>query len=377
MKNSVIILVACMLVLPFAASSAQERVKKPKTQAPVITKQPVTPKRMKVAPFFSRAATTPDVNQHMTWRQFVDQLPVKPPSIRQKYRPPSEIDLDWRVFAQNYCGPAAVANNLMWLDTNYFPKISKETNALAGGVFLAQQLGHDKYFSVMNEPGDPDGEDPEFHLSEGTGTTFVDMINGTLLFLKEKQIPVKEVQWISLWAAPEAKKKLNLRGAPLVMQRRVPKLAEVRTAIKSRSIIVQIFGNYEYQTGEATEQGIQPNALVRTGGHYFAPVGFGQDADGKLSENTFAYHDSAGNKQGKQTQHYYNWLVPKGQWQNLPLRKFRDDGAKYPSLACKNAPKGWECLGVLKNAYIRNMQVEDHQPNERIRVLEGMMVVRL
>jgi len=70
MQNNVITIVICMLVLSFTALGAQERVKKPQTQAPVISKQPVIPKRMKVAPFNSRAATTPDVNQHMTWAQF-------------------------------------------------------------------------------------------------------------------------------------------------------------------------------------------------------------------------------------------------------------------------------------------------------------------
>ena len=377
MKNVLTTVLICLLVLPFAATIAQERAEKPRAKPTVIMKQPVKPKRMELAPWYSRAATTPDVNQHMTWGQFIDQLPVKPPSIRMKYRPPQEIDLNWRVFEQNYCAPAAVANNLMWLDANYFPQISDETNALAGGVFLARKLGGDAYFSTMNEPGNPDGEDPEFHLSEGTGTTFEDMINGTVKFLKEKQIPVKEVRWISLWAAPEAKSKLKLGGAPLVMERRAPKLDEVKSALRLRSIIVQIFGHYEFTVGEATNNGVKPDSLVRTGGHYFAPVGFGKDEDGNLSENTFAYHDSASDKQDKQTQHYHTWLTPVGQYKDLPLRKFREGGAKYASLACQNEEKGWECLGRLSNAYVRNKQVEDHAGNERIRVLEGMMVIRL
>ena len=111
----------------------------------------------------------------------------------------------------------------MWLDANYFPQISNHTNALGGGVFLARQLSGDGYFSTMNEPGvfEKNGklvEEPEWHLSEGTGTTFEAMINGTVKFLKEKQIPVKEVQWISLWAAPEAKSTLSLGGTPVVMK---------------------------------------------------------------------------------------------------------------------------------------------------------------
>ena len=155
MKKSVITLVICLLVLPFTAVNAQVSVKKAKTQTPVITKQQVIPKRMKVAPLYSRAATTPDVNQHMTWGQFIDQLPVKPPSIRMKYRPPNEIDLNWRVFEQDYCAPAVVANNLMWLDAYFFRQISNDTKLTAGGVFLALKHGGDKYFSTMNEPGDP------------------------------------------------------------------------------------------------------------------------------------------------------------------------------------------------------------------------------
>ena len=88
---------------------------------------------------------------------------------------------------------------------------------------------------------------------------------------------------------------------------------------------------------------------MRTGGHYFAPVGYGQDENGKLSETTFAYHDSAGADQGKQVDHYYDWLVP----------------------------KEYECLGRLSDACVRDKQVEEHEANERIRVLKGMMVIRL
>lgn len=377
MKNAVVALVIGALLVPLTAASAPERAKRPTAEAPVVTGQPVKPKRMEKTPYYSRAATTPDVNQHMTWGQFIDQLPVKPPSVRMKYMPPKEIDLNWRIFEQNYCGPAAVANNLMWLDQHHFPQISDESNALAGGVFLARQLGGDAYFSTMNEPGNPSGEDPEFHLSEGTGSTFEDMINGTVKFLKEKKVPVKEVRWISPWAAPEAKSKLKLGGVPLVMERRVPKLAEVESVLRTRSIIVQIFGSYEFTVGEATENGVKPDTLVRTGGHYLAPVGFGLDENGKLSELAFAYHDSASDKQDKQTEHFYTWLKATGQYKDLPLRSFRDGGAKYASLACKNEKKGWECLGRLSDTYVRDKQVEAHQGNERIRVLEGMMVILL
>ncbi len=416
MKNIIIATAIGMLVLSTTTANAQIRAKKVEPKEPVTTqpeeqeepekatitaqptkptvikkqpaepeeptleKRPVKPRRMQVAPYYSRAKTTPDVNQHMTWQEFLDQLPVKPPSIRQKYRPPQEIGLDWRVFEQNFCAPAAVANNLMWLDAHWYPHISNEDTPLAGGVFLARQLGDYAYFSTMNDPGDPDakdGGDPEYHLSEGTGTRFEDMISGTVKFLKEKQISPKEVQWISLWAVPEAKAGLTIGNTPLTMERRAPKLEEVRAALKTRSIVVQIFGHYEYQTGESTDQGMQPNTLMRQGGHYFAPVGYGLDENGKLSEHTFAYHDSAGSDQDEQVQHYYDWLVPTGPWKNLPLRKIRDGGAKYASLACNNAPKEYECLGVLRNAYIRNKQVEDHMGNEQIRVLEGMMVIRL
>jgi hypothetical protein len=376
MKHVLLIFIAsCSLSTAIAA----ERVQKSEVQtAPlVISGEEVKPQRMKKLPYYTRAATTPDVNQHMTWGQFIDQLPVKPPSIRAKYRPPQEIDLDWRVFEQNFCAPASVANNLMWLDTNYFPQISKETNALAGGVFLARQLSGDDYFSTMNEPGNPDGADPSFHLSEGTGTTFEAMINGTVRFLKEKDIPVKEVRWISLWAVPEAKAKLKVGGAPLVMQRGFPTLDEVRSALQSRSVVVQIIGFYEFQVGEADDNGVKPDSLVRTGGHYFSPVGFGRDADGNLSRDTFEYRDPASDKQDKQALHYHLWVTPTGQYRNLPLRKFRDGGAKYGSLACPNEKKGWECLGRLNKTYLRGKQVEEHKGNERITVLEGMMVIRL
>ena len=109
-----IFIASCSLSTAIAA----ERLQKPEVQTPmVISGEEVKPQRVKKLPYYTRAATTPDVNQHMTWGQFIDQLPVKPPSIRAKYRPPQEIDLKWRVFEQNFCAPASVANNLMWLDT--------------------------------------------------------------------------------------------------------------------------------------------------------------------------------------------------------------------------------------------------------------------
>jgi len=375
MKHILMILIAgCSL----STAVAEERIQKPAVQAqPVISGEAAKPQRMEKPPYYTRAPTTPDVNQHMTWGQFIDQLPVKPPSIRAKYRPPPEIDLSWRVFEQNFCAPASVADNLMWLDANYFPQISDATNPLAGGVFLARKLGGDDYFSTMNEPGDPDAEKPSYDLAEGTGTTFENMINGTVRFLREKNIPVKEVRWISLWALPEAKAKLKIGAIPLVMQQKVPTPDEVRSALKSRSVVVQIIGLYEFTVGEADANGVKPDSLVRTGGHYFAPVGFGRDADGNLSAETFEYRDPASGKQGEQALHYHTWVTPAGQYRNLPLRQFNEEGPKYGTLACPNEKKGWECLGRLNKAYLRDKQVEAHKGNERIVVLEGMMVIRV
>ncbi|HXH59893.1 MAG TPA: hypothetical protein VNI20_00895, partial [Fimbriimonadaceae bacterium] len=81
--------------------------------------------------YTARIAKTPDINQHMTFEQFLKQIPT---SLQKKYTPPPEIGLKTKVFFENFCGPCAVADNLMYL-RNFFPQMTAEADPVAGGTF--------------------------------------------------------------------------------------------------------------------------------------------------------------------------------------------------------------------------------------------------
>ena len=108
-------------------------------------------KRMALPYYTSRVAKTPDINQHMTWEQMLGQIPAR---LRKKYTPPAEIGIKSRVFYKNFCGPCAVADNLLYLRKD-FPQIGDHSNSVVSGTFLARNLGSN-FFDTLTNPSDED-----------------------------------------------------------------------------------------------------------------------------------------------------------------------------------------------------------------------------
>jgi len=360
--------VLCALTLAmvgFGGFAHGTRVKR-KTEPPKRTAAPPKPKRAPREPYTERIATTPDINQHMTIGQFLKQIP---PSEQPAYTPPSEIPLSTRVFEQNYCAPAAVADHLVWLDVHHFQQISSESDPVIAGVALAKILGEAEYMKTMSQPAAD-----SYDLPVGEGTTYEDLVRGAVNFLAAKKIPIKQVTIFSVWTPPERRSAFGLPLVPMEIERRAPTFSEMTRPLRRRTIVVHHFGHYRYQVEDVRDGKVIPDYLERTGGHWISPVGFDGDKSGNLAPGTVIYHDPAGGDQDKKTQVYHPWIRQTGPYHDLPLRQKKDP--KYPELACKD-DANWTCLGRLSGTYVRDKPIEQYAGGEPIEVLEGVVVIEL
>lgn len=324
------------------------------------------PARKAVAVYTARIASTPDINQHMTWEQFLKQIP-KP--LHAKYTPPAEIGVKSKVFFQNFCGPCSVADNLIYL-RGFYPQIHGEADPVAAGTFLARNLG----FNYLGTVTEPDPEDLE--VATGTGSSYKGLVKGTVQFLKERGVPVKGATVIGFRAHDSERAKYGHPALPIEIRQRAPSLDEVRSAIRQRTVVVLHYGHYEYMPARAG--GKARSYLRRTGGHYIAPVGYGLDDKNKPHPDWIIANDPAGSYQDQQRQVHHLWVrQPKGTFQNLELLNWRgDEPIRHPSLADPNRPQ-FESFGTLATTYVRDAPVASPKGKQRYEVLEGLIVIRM
>ena len=315
-----------------------------------------------------RVDRTPDINQHMTWEQMLGQIPMR---LRKKYTPPAEIGVKSRVFYKNFCGPCAVADNLLYLRKD-FPQIGDHANSVVSGTFLARNLGSN-YFDTLTNPSDED-----FDPVVGGGTSVKNIVKGTLEYLKEKNIPVKNVTVISVWAPTDQRAEYGHPGTLIKLYQRPPTTKEMQDALRKRSIVVSHYGSYEYRPNPTRAGGAKRigSYLLRTGGHYVAPVGYGKDKNGVAKANMFIIHDPAGSSQAKKAQVYTEWIrQPKGRYQNLRMLNERDT-PRHPSYNFPLKP-GYELLGSLNQTYVMDKMISSPKRGDRVRVLESLIVIEL
>jgi len=340
---------------------------KPDPDRPGRTTQEAPPARTTDRTAFTdRIADTPDINQHMTWKQFLKQIPADKVA---EYTPPDEINVNSRVFYENFCAPASTANHLVWLDRHGFPSITNESDPVIAGMKLARLLADTKYMQTISDPG-PD----DFQPVVGSGTKIENFVSGTAKFLAEHNITIRDVTVISLWSPPSQASRFGVPVSRLHIEKRPPKLYEVTRPLKGKTIVVTIIGKYDAVPPQFVDGKLIPGYLNRVGGHYYSPVGYGDDGNGNYSGNTLIYHDPAGGYQDVKHQEYHQWLRQKGPNGELEMRE--NKAHRFPEINCKSQPQQ-TCLGRLKDTYVRNKPVEDHTGGKGIWVLEGVVVIEL
>lgn len=378
MKNCriLITLTLVLVLLPFA--SAQERASKPQTVKPAdqpvqveklpatkpaqIDKKPARSKRGE--PFIVRINTTPDINQNMSIGEFLQQIPK---GRIPEFTPPAEIGLNAPMFYNNMCAPTSVADHLVWVDTHFFHNISKEQNPVIAGVELARVLGGPNYMKTADTK--------TYDGITGTGTKIYNLVGGTFRLLKERGVTVKKVTVISVTAHSDIKALFGVPNKRLTIEYRAPKVHEIKDALRRRAIVINLIGKYEIVPGRAKKDGKGTKGyLLRTGGHYFSPVGYGEDSNGNYDGSMIIYHDPADGGQNMKTQQYVEWI--RESEKNAGLRMFKKDKPDHSFRACKDN-KNWTCYGELGDTYVRDKLLKDHGKDERAKILEGLIVIEV
>lgn len=314
-------------------------------------------------PYDARIPYTPDIDQHATWQSFLFH-PAMDDGARERNRPPAEYNYDTRVFLNHdFCGPAAIANQLVWLARTAYPQITDEPNNYAAAMMIADELGRN-YMNTVSGGWD------EFSAPTGGGTTVHDVINGTLRYLAESNVKVKTVRVTSAFDYG-LDGKVEMNGVPLQVDIAKPEEADIHSAVRRRSIVVTIHGHYK--PGLPDDFSVAQNAMLTTppldwkssrltrfGGHWAAPIGYGVGAYGTYKADKTLYHDSAGPNRKVESQTVRDWdMVSADNFDNNPALIRYEKGTKLQreALRCSFAPKpfkdadgqNWslECRGNL------------------------------
>lgn len=339
----------------------------PEPDKPGLSSEPPPPRRTtQRVSYTARIASTADINQHMTWKQFLEQIPANRVA---EYTPPEEINVNSRVYYENFCGPTSIADQLIWLDKNGFANIVDEGDPVIAGTMLARMLGDTKYMRTISEPG-PDDFDPVV----GSGTKIENLVAGTAKYLAERKVKIKNVRVISAWSPPSQAGRYGVAKSLLTLEQRLPNLYETTQPLRGKTIVVNIIGKYENVPPQFGNGKLLPGYLSRVGGHYIAPVGNAEDAGGNYSANTVIYHDPGGSPQNAKKQHYYQWIREEGPGQSLALRS--NDKPRFAELACKDDGSK-TCLGKVSDTYVRDKRIEDHSSSDDIWIMEGVIVIEV
>ncbi len=364
MRMSILGIVTLAIVtMPIAIAADTKRVAKPEPVKPATPVQPAKVKKTKPdragkKPYDKRIPHTPDINQNMTIAELLEQIPA---ANHPEFTPPSEINVNEPFFMANMCAPASVTDHLLWLDKLHFKNITKEKHPVVAGVRLINTLGSKDYMNTV---------------SGGSGTSIYRVVRGTYKFLEERGIDVKKVTIVSKSAHPYYTLPYHTPVSLMQIEHRMPHIDETKAALHKRAIVLNLFGKYNLvpkRYNKETKK-TEPAYLKRDGGHYFAPVGYGQIVKTVYQEDVIVYNNPAGEPQNKQQQEYIRWFRESGS--NAKLRMIKKSKSNDPFRACEDN-ESWTCYGTLGDSYVRDKPLKDHGPNETVRVLEALIVIEV
>jgi C-terminal processing protease CtpA/Prc len=157
-----------------------------------------------------------------------------------------------------FCCLVSIANSLMWLDSNGFPKLVKNSgNSFEKQVELVKLLSSERYMDTS--------------LVDGTGTT--KLMRGIKKYIRDRGYEIERLEYEG-W-----------RKHPPEMKTRfpVPRLGWIKHGILGNGAVWLNVGWYKYNSSKEEH--------VRIAGHWVTLVGYGKDENGKLSQNCLILHD--------------------------------------------------------------------------------------
>jgi C-terminal processing protease CtpA/Prc len=157
----------------------------------------------------------------------------------------------------DYCCLVAIANSLIWLDSNGFPNLVENSgNQFDDEVKLAKLLGSKAYMNTR--------------LGVGTGTA--NIIRGLKKYLYERGYEVNQLEYQGWRNHSEEIKKHPL-----------PQLDWIKRGILDKGLVWLNVGWYKYDPSKEEYE--------RIAGHWVTLVGYGKDENGRLDSNILILHD--------------------------------------------------------------------------------------
>jgi C-terminal processing protease CtpA/Prc len=157
-----------------------------------------------------------------------------------------------------YCCLVAVANSLMWLDSNGFPELVRNSGDLFDDeVKLVKLLGSKAYMDTS--------------LEYGTGTTKI--MRGVKKYVLDCGYEIERLEYQGWRKHPQEMKS----GFP------VPRLSWIKQGILGKGAVWLNVGWYKYNRAK--------NEYTRIAGHWVTLAGYGKDENSRADPNILILHD--------------------------------------------------------------------------------------
>jgi len=157
-----------------------------------------------------------------------------------------------------YCCLVAVANSLMWLDSNGFPDLIQNSgDPFRDEVKLVKLLGSKAYIDTS--------------LVNGTGAT--KLMRGIKKYVQHRGYEIEQIEYQGWRKHPE---EMKTRFA-------VPRLSWIKQGILGNGAIWLNVGWYKYNPSK--------DEYKRIAGHWVTLIGYGKDENGKVNPTILILHD--------------------------------------------------------------------------------------
>lgn len=159
---------------------------------------------------------------------------------------------------RQYCCLVAIANSFMWLDSNGFENLVRNTGkAFEDEVALVKLLGSKAYMDT--------------DLVSGTGTT--KLMRGVKKYVEERGYQIQKLEYQGWRKHP----------GEMRTEYPIPRLNWIKQGIIGNGSVWLNVGWYQYN--------VSRNEYKRIAGHWVTLVGYGKDENGKLNPNILILHD--------------------------------------------------------------------------------------